>query len=461
VIAVAKKSVRVAIYARVSVSDGLEKEFNSIDAQREACAAYVASQRGAGWTALPERYEDGGYTGANTDRPAFQQLLADIEAGKVDVVAVYKIDRLSRSLLDFTQLLETFRRRNVAFVSVTQSFDTSTPMGRMVVSLLATFAQFERETTSERVRDKMLATRRRGMWSGGRPALGYDVVERKLVVNAQEAERVREIFAMYLDMGSLLAVSYELAARGWATKSWTSKRGAVVGGTPFTKNSVHDLLRNCLYVGKIRCGSELVEALHTPIIERATWDEVQARLASGAATPRGWRPPTRNGAVLRGLLRCSCGSSMIHHSARRHGRTYSFYVCSRALKLGAKACPGSRAPMGELEAFVIDRVRQVGRDPRVLAATVKAGGGQEPELRRALEEFEPVWSQLTISERSRVLGLLLERVTFDAESGEVEIKFRPTTKTTCSAPGTSPTGGQANHQSGETINGQDLRPTHA
>ena len=219
------KTVRVAIYARVSVAEGLEKEFNSIDAQREACAAYVASQRGAGWGALPERYEDGGYTGANTDRPGFQRLLADIAAGKVDAIAVYKIDRLSRSLLDFTQLLETFRRHNVAFVSVTQSFDTSTPMGRMVVSLLATFAQFERETTSERVRDKARATRRRGMWTGGRPPLGYDLIDKKLVANPAEAERVRSIFAMYGELGSLLAVVAELSARGSETKSWTCKSG--------------------------------------------------------------------------------------------------------------------------------------------------------------------------------------------------------------------------------------------
>lgn len=186
--------VRVGIYTRKSTDDGLEQEFNTLDAQREAAEAYVASQRGLGWAALPESYNDGGFTGANVDRPAFQRLLADVEAGMIDVVAVYKIDRLSRSLLDFARLMELFQAKGVAFVSVTETFDTSTPMGRMVLNLLATFAQFERETTAQRTRDKVLASRRRGMWTGGRPVLGYDVANKKLVINEAEAQRVRALF---------------------------------------------------------------------------------------------------------------------------------------------------------------------------------------------------------------------------------------------------------------------------
>ena len=356
------KSVRVGIYSRVSLADGLEKEFNSIDAQREACEAYVASQRSNGWVALPHRYDDGGFTGANTDRPAFQRLLADVKAGKVDVVAVYKIDRLSRSLVDFAQLLDTLHRHGVGVASVTQSFDSSTPMGRMVVNLLATFAQFERETTSERVRDKMLATRRKGMWTGGCAPLGYDVREKKLVVNTAEAERVRAIFALYRDLGSLLPVVHELHSRGWTAKT----------GQRFSKTSLHALLTNPLHLGKIRAGTELVVGRHEAIVDQETWDAVQAQLARGASTQRGWRPPKRDSALLRGLLVCKCSASMIHHSARRHGRAYHSYVCARILKQGAKACPGSRASMGALDLFVLDHIRAVGRDTRVLEATVAA-----------------------------------------------------------------------------------------
>ncbi len=414
-IAAPKKAVRVAIYTRKSVSEGLDMEFNSLDAQREAVEAYVASQRGLGWTALPERYDDGGFTGANTDRPAFRRLLADVAAGKVDVVATYKLDRLSRSLLDFTQLLDLFRRHDVAFVSVTQSFDTSTSMGRMVVSLLATFAQFERETIAERVRDKVHATRRRGMWTGGKVPLGYDVVEKRLVVNREEAERVRAIFALYLDLGALLPTAYELNARGWTTKA----------GGAWSNTSLHAFLTSPLYAGKIRAGAEVVPGQHEAIVDQATWDAVQTQLTNRAARPRGWRAPKRDGALLAGLLKCACGSSMIRSSTKKHGRRYHSYVCGRVLKHGAAACPGSRAPAGELEAFVLERVRAVGRDPAVLRATLAADRHDPEELRRALAEFDPLWGQLGLPERARVLALLLEQVTFDAESGEVELKFRP------------------------------------
>jgi site-specific DNA recombinase len=496
---VASPTVRVAVYTRKSVTEGLDMEFNSLDAQRESVLDYVKSQRGAGWVALPERYDDGGFTGANIDRPGFQRLMADVEAGKIDVVAVYKIDRLSRSLVDFTQLIETFRRRGVAFVSVTQSFDTSTSMGRMVVSLLATFAQFERETIAERVRDKVHATRRRGMWTGGKPPLGYDVVEKRLVVNPTEAEQVRAIFALYLDLGALLPTAEELNRRDWRSKSWTTQEGRVVEGRPWSNTSLHAFLTNPLLAGKIRAGSDLVAGQHEAIIDQATFDAVQAQLAKRAVIPRGWKAPKRDGAVLAGLLRCACGASMIRSSTKSRGRKYTSYVCARILKHGAAACPGSRAPAGELEAFVVERVRAVGRDPSVLRATLnadrKAGevrraeleadlqrlrqergrldaerrnvedavaagatgmverlkaveremaeidqlvadarrdlaaldsGALDPDyLARVLEEFEPVWTQLSTPEKARVLALLLERVTFEPESGEVEIRFRP------------------------------------
>lgn len=518
------RTTRVAVYTRKSVSEGLEMEFNTLDAQREAVEAYVRSQRGEGWTALPERYDDGGYTGANTERPAFQRLLRDVEAGRVDVVAVYKIDRLSRSLADFARLMEVFEHHGVTFVSVTQQFSTTSSMGRLTLNILMSFAEFERSTIAERVRDKIAATRRRGMWTGGRPVLGYDVLGKKLVVNESEAEQVRAVFGLYRELGSLLNVAHELRSRGWTTKSWVMKSGARATGRAFTKNSVHVLLTNPLYLGKIRCGEELVDGQHQAIIDQATWDETQALLSAQATTPRGWRPPTRNEAVLRGLLRCSCGSSMVHHAAKRHGKQYGYYVCQRVLKEGAKACPGSRAPAGKLEAFVVERVRQVGRDPSVLKAALAADRADrearrpelEAEVRRltaeraraqeertnvvdaigkgasslvgrlaeldgrlaesdrrlqeakrelvaldlgvlnpaelqsALEQFDPLWAELIPKERARVLALLLERIVFEPESGEVEITFRPggpralATQTTCPAASTLPDGRQAN-----------------
>lgn len=367
-------SVRVAIYTRKSVTEGLDQAFNSLDAQRETVEAYVKSQRTNGWVALPERYDDGGFTGANTDRPAFQRLLADIEAGKVDAVAVYRTDRLSRSLLDFTQLIEGFNRKGISFVSVTESFDTTTPMGRLTMNMLATFAQFERESIAQRTRDKMVASRRRGMWTGGRPVLGYDVVNKKLVANESEAEQVREIYRLYLDGGSITALCDVLRARGWAAKSWTNADGKYVRGGPFCKSTLHALLTNPLYVGKVRAAGEVCEGEHDAIVDEDLWQAVQDRLAANAdAGPKRTRVRNKAGAILKGLLYCgACGSPMTYHYTQQGGRKYAYYVCARTMKQGATSCPGSRVAVGELDAFVLDQIRAVGRDPGLLRAVVEA-----------------------------------------------------------------------------------------
>jgi len=250
------KPVRCAIYTRKSTDEGLDQEFNSLDAQREASEAYIKSQEHEGWVCLPQRYDDGGFTGGNMERPALRRLLADIEAGKIDCVVVYKVDRLSRSLLDFARMMETFERHEVSFVSVTQQFNTATSMGRLVLNVLLSFAQFEREIIGERIRDKIAATRRKGKWTGGAPVLGYDVDRSngrpRLVVNTQEAVRVREIFRLYLSFGAMLPVLDELERRGWRTKQWRTKRGQPKGGQPFVKSSLYHLLTNPLYVGKIK-----------------------------------------------------------------------------------------------------------------------------------------------------------------------------------------------------------------
>lgn len=264
----AVKLVRCAIYTRKSTEDGLEQEFNSLDAQREAGEAFVRSQAGEGWAPVPDRYDDGGYTGGNTDRPGLRRLLADVEAGKIDCVVVYKVDRLSRSLLDFAHLMRAFEDRGVSFVSVTQQFNTATSMGRLVLNVLLSFAQFEREIIAERTRDKIAATRRKGKWAGGHPPLGYDLDPKgyRLVVNEPEAERVRAIFALYLESGGLLPAVAELNRRGWTTKSRATRAGARRGGKPFGRSSLHRLLTNVTYAGKVKYKTETHPGGHSALV---------------------------------------------------------------------------------------------------------------------------------------------------------------------------------------------------
>lgn len=394
-------SQRVAIYTRKSTEEGLQQEFNTLDAQRSAVEAYIASQRENGWVALPERYDDGGYTGANTDRPAFQRLMADIDAGKVDVVAVYKIDRLSRSLLDFSKLMETFRARDVTFVSVTQQFQTSSAVGRMTLNLLATFAEFEREQISERTRDKMSAARRRGMYTGGRPPLGYTVVDRKLVPIPEEAARVNAIFELYLSLGSVMRTVEELNARGWRTKSWTSKNGRTSHGGRFDKTNLTALLRHAAYIGKVEFEKKLHPGQHERIVPVDLWEAVQNKLGSnrrnGAAAMR-----NKFGALLRGLAFCGvCGAPMVHTYSARGVKRWRYYECRTMHDQGASACPGSRIGAGKLDDFVIERIREVGRDETLIAAAIEAAKksvderrpGVERDLRDAEREFKRLDSE--------------------------------------------------------------------
>ncbi|GAB6166188.1 recombinase family protein [Thermostilla marina] len=392
--------IRCAIYTRKSTDEGLDQEFNSLDAQREAAEAFIRSQAGEGWTFLADRYDDGGFTGGNLDRPALRHLLADIEAGKVDCVVVYKVDRLSRSLLDFARLMEIFERKGVSFVSVTQQFNTATSMGRLVLNVLLSFAQFEREIIGERIRDKIAATRRKGKWTGGTPILGYDVDRSggrpRLVVNAQEATRVREILRLYLSLGSLLPVVEELARRGWHNKVWKTRRGELKGGRPFDKGSLYALLTNPLYVGKIKYKTELHEGEHEPIVDAELFQQVQATLRhngrSGGVAVR-----NKYGALLRGLLYCkACGRAMTHTFTCKRQRRYRYYTCTRAIQNGRKACPSPSLPAGEIERVVIDEIRAIGCD-RTLRAEV---------LRQAREQFEAERAALLTEERGlrRELG---------------------------------------------------------
>src|SRR5579872_5971763 len=263
------QAIRCAIYTRKSTEEGLEQEFNTLDAQRECAEAYIKSQTAEGWRCLPDRYDDGGFTGGNMDRPALMRLLADIEVGRVDAVVVYKVDRLSRSLLDFSKMMEVFDRSQVSFVSVTQQINSATSMGRLMLNVLLSFAQFEREIIGERTRDKIAAARKKGKWSGGHHILGYDVdtEHRKLLVNEAEAVRVRALFELYFQREGLVPVVQELQQRGWATKQWTTRKGQRRGGRPFNKTNLHKLLTNPAYIGKVRHLGALYDGEQAAILD--------------------------------------------------------------------------------------------------------------------------------------------------------------------------------------------------
>ncbi|MEG3640694.1 recombinase family protein, partial [Magnetococcus sp. PR-3] len=272
------KKIRCAIYTRKSTEEGLDQSFNSLDAQRESCESFIISQKAEGWTLVPDHYTDGGFSGGNMNRPALQQLMNDIRAGRVDCVVVYKIDRLSRSLVDFTKMVELFDQHNVTFVSITQSFNTTTSMGRLTLNVLLSFAQFEREVASERIRDKLAASRKKGMWMGGHPPLGYDVENRKLVINQQEAELVRHIYDRFAKTGSTTLLVKELAEQGHHTKSYTAKSGRVREGKPIDKGHLYRILGNRTYLGEVVTKGETYPGEHEPIITLRQWEKAQSVL---------------------------------------------------------------------------------------------------------------------------------------------------------------------------------------
>ena len=398
----ANPRVRCAIYSRKSTEEGLDQEFNTLDAQRESGEAYVRSQAHEGWECLPDRYDDGGFTGGNMDRPALRRLMSDIEAGRVDCVVVYKVDRLSRSLLDFTRMMETFEKHHVSFVSVTQQFNTTNSMGRLMLNVLLSFAQFEREMISERTRDKIAATRRKGKWSGGMPLLGYDVDPRgsKLTVNEDEAVCVKAIFELYLEHQALLPVIQELDRRGWVNKRWTTRKGHERGGKQFTKTSLHKLLTNVTYLGKITYKDEVHDGEHSAIVGSDIWQRVQALLQRNGRTGG---VPVRNkfGALLKGILRCvPCDCAMSPtYSTRNGNKQYRYYVCTNAQKRGWDNCPSKSIPAPEIERFVVDQIKCIGKDPALLGETVAQAKSQGPlrvaELeaeRRGLERELGKWN---------------------------------------------------------------------
>jgi site-specific DNA recombinase len=416
------RPVRCAIYTRVSTDLGLEQDFNSLHAQYDASQAYIRSQAHAGWTLLRTRYEDGGFSGGNTDRPALRRLLDDVCAGKVDVIVVYKVDRLTRSLADFAKLVELFDKHNVSFVSVTQQFNTTTSMGRLTLNVLLSFAQFEREVTSERIRDKIAASKRKGLWVGGMAPLGYDTKDRKITVNDAESDRVRTIFRSYLRLGSIGLLMADLRKQGIVTKVRTLKSGATVGGIPFTRGPLAHLLRNRFYIGQVIFKSEILAGEQPAIVDRGLFDAVQAKLTNQVNRHKTAR--VKSEAVLAGRIFDDRGNRMTPSHVRKRGIKYRYYLSS-ALLQGQPERAGvvSRIPAAEIESLVMRSVRdrlnpsadiedaalinthvarvEVQSDRLVIELTKAKGIGSKRSRRR--NALKVPWNKTTLKRRREIL----------------------------------------------------------
>lgn len=489
-----KKTIRCAIYTRKSHEEGLEQDFNSLDAQRVAAEAFVQSQVHEGWKLLPTRYDDGGYSGGNMDRPALEKLVNDIRDQKIDCVVVYKVDRLSRSLMDFSRLISLFDEHQVSFVSVTQQFNTTTSMGRLTLNILLSFAQFEREIIGERIRDKKLLTARQGKYIGGQPKLGLDIIDRKYAVNASEAELVRRIFELAAQSESCQKIADTLNAEGFRSKVHQTKAGKTLGGKLFTAKYIYNVLTDAKYVGRISHKGVTYPGVHQAIVETELFEQVRRILSANQSYSH--KQQASRFAILRRLVYCGeCGSLVMPAWTNNHGREYRYYTCSKKVKTGYKKCSLPSLPAGELEKIVVDQLRALIRHPDVIAQTFREvcassqnevdpedlsrleelrarrqqteqavrsllaikdpdGAFVKAELKRlnaeikslnesirsfeskcnskspielsevtkALQQLDPVWNALFPEEQSRILELLIERVT--VSNDRVDIHFR-------------------------------------
>ena len=382
------KRMRCAIYTRKSSEEGLEQAFNSLDAQREACAAFILSQKHEGWTVLPTLYDDGGFSGGTMDRPALQRLLGDIGTGKVDVVVVYKIDRLTRSLFDFAKIVEAFDARGVSFVSVTQQFNTTTSMGRLTLNVLLSFAQFEREVIGERVRDKIAASKKKGMWMGGLPSLGYDVQNRKLVVNEEEALTVLHIFRRYVQLRSVRALQAELDAAGIRSKRRTLADGTPYGGQKLSRGALYLMLQNRIYRGEITHKGNAYPGEHPAIVDKPLWDQVQAILAENRVN-RATGSDAKHPSLLVGLVFDENGERLTPSHAVKKGTRYRYYVSTSLITGAAKdRSKGRRIPAANLETLVITRLRTLLADRGAILDAIQ---NEYPGAART-ESTDQAWS---------------------------------------------------------------------
>ena len=423
-----KRRQRCAVYCRVSSDERLDQSFNSIDAQKEAGHAYVASQRSEGWIPVADDYDDGGFSGGNMARPALRRLMKDIEDGKVDIVVVYKIDRLTRSLADFSKMVEVFERAGVSFVSVTQQFNTTTSMGRLMLNVLLSFAQFEREVTGERIRDKITASKRKGMWMGGVPPLGYDVKDRRLIPNQREAKIIRHIFKRFVELGSSTKLVKELRLDGVTSKAWITQDGKVREGKPIDKGLIYKLLGNRTYLGELRHKDEWFKGEHPPLIEPSTWEAVQSILRTNHRT-RGNNTRATIPFLLKGIVEGADGRAMTAAWTRKgEGKVYRYYIHTRENKEHAGASGLPRVPAIQLETTVIEQLRLILRAPDLKTRVASLVTETDPEVDEAkvctaMLQIDKIWDQLFPAEQERIVRLLIKKVVFSPDS--LELQLRP------------------------------------
>jgi len=411
-----KKQLNCAIYTRVSTSDGLEQDFTSLDSQRESAESYITSQKNEGWIIFPERYDDAGYTGANMDRPALQKLIADIKEKKIDCVVVYKVDRLSRSLLDFSKMLEFFDQSNVTFVSITQHFNTQNSMGRLTLNILLSFAQFEREIISERTRDKMGAAKKKGKWIGGCVPLGYDLDKEnhKLLINPEEAKLVCEIFETYLKEKSLIRVTEIINDKGYVSKRHESYKGKKRGGIKFKSTTVNQIIRNVYYIGKVRYHDVIYAGEQERIIPDEIFTKAQELLVTNRRVSDN-RPQSKKTALLSHILRCkACDSAMrIAYTIKNNKMRYYQYLCINASKRGYKACPTKLLNANLMDNKVISCLKTIVDDPRISSDE---------------------WNILPLEQRSMIIKTIIKEIRYDGASGTLEIQLHDDKVYTFKAP---------------------------
>lgn len=404
---------RCAIYTRKSTEEGLEQDFNSLDAQREACAAYILSQKHEGWSKLADRYDDGGFSGGSMDRPGLKRLLEAIKAGRIDTIVVYKVDRLTRSLADFAKMVDVFDGAGVSFVSVTQAFNTTSSMGRLTLNVLLSFAQFEREVTAERIRDKVAASKRKGMWMGGALPLGYDVKDKALVVNEQEAKSIKAISAEYLALGSVRALSKRLDELGIVSKHRTDRHGRATGGTSFSRGALYNILRNPIYIGKTRHKEELHDGLHKAIIDDAAWQRVQTQLVDHGGKKIGAvrRPAKR---LLDGTLfdakgramRTTYASKSVHASGTKRTKQYWYYITAKCTSDTKSEI--ERLPAEEIERVVLNGLKERLADTAWLVEQAKALG-QGADFAALLSSIEQLGA-IEMNARAQAYTNIIERI---------------------------------------------------
>ncbi len=418
-------AVRCAIYTRKSSEEGLEQEFNSLDAQREACEAYVKSQKAEGWMVLAEMYDDGGISGGTMQRPALVRLLADIEAGKVDAVVVYKVDRLTRSLSDFIKVVEIFDRKGVSFVSVTQQFNTTTSMGRLTLNMLLSFAQFEREVTGERIRDKIAASKKKGMWMGGVAPMGYDVKDRSLVVNPREAETIGSIYRRYAELGSVAALKEQLDQDGITSKVRIDRHGCQTGGQSFSRGALYLMLKNPIYRGKIVHKDSCYPGQHKAIIDEALWDQVQAILVTNRVD-RNDGAGVREPSLLAGLVYDGSGERMSPSHASKKGKRYRYYVSQSLIKATREKAPeGLRVPASDIEELVSERLQAFFRDTAQLHAALEHEAADARELEGLIARAHALsddWASMDRVHKRRILGNLVARIVVRRETIEISTR---------------------------------------